>query len=63
MLKFEWRGVPAIAFPPFTPLSLVLQEAGVVNQLRREIEIHSRLRHPYVVRFFCYFQDAERGVW
>ncbi len=33
---------------------------GVVHQLRREVEIHSRCVHPNIVRFFCYFQDKER---
>ncbi len=33
----------------------------MVHQLKREVEIHSRLHHPNVVRFFSYFQDADRG--
>lgn len=33
---------------------------GVVHQLRREIEIHSRCRHENIVKFFCYFHDEER---
>lgn len=30
-----------------------------VTQIRREVEIHSRLEHPCVVRFLAYFQDEE----
>jgi len=30
------------------------------HQLRREIEIHHRLRHKNVVRLYSYFHDAER---
>jgi len=29
-------------------------------QMKREIEVHSRLKHPNIVEFFGYFQDDER---
>jgi serine/threonine protein kinase len=28
--------------------------------MKREIEVHSRLKHPNIVEFFGYFQDDER---
>ncbi|KAJ3437337.1 aurora a [Anaeramoeba flamelloides] len=37
-----------------------LQKGGVEHQLRREIEIQSRLRHPNVLRLFGYFYDENR---
>ncbi|KAJ6247080.1 aurora a [Anaeramoeba flamelloides] len=37
-----------------------LQKGGVEHQLRREIEIQSRLRHPNVLRLFGYFYDDNR---
>ena len=37
-----------------------LQKAGVEHQLRREIEIQSHLRHPYILRLFGYFYDETR---
>lgn len=38
-----------------------LQRAGVVHQLKREVEIHSRLkRHPNIIRMFGFFDDAKR---
>lgn len=33
---------------------------GVVHQLRREVEIHSRCKHSNIVECFCYFSDDER---
>jgi serine/threonine protein kinase len=35
-------------------------EDGVLKQLQREVEIHSRCRHPNIVRMHCYFTDKER---
>ena len=32
---------------------------NLVNQLKREIEIHSHLRNEHVIRLFGYFQDAK----
>jgi serine/threonine protein kinase len=37
-----------------------LMQARVEHQLRREIEIQTRLRHPNVLRLFGYFHDKER---
>jgi len=37
-----------------------LMEAHVEHQLRREIEIQTRLRHPNILRLFGYFHDKER---
>jgi len=34
--------------------------ANVWHQLRREIEIHAKLRHPNVVRLYAYFYDKQR---
>ena len=38
----------------------VLEKEGVTHQLRREVEIHARIRHPNVVRLFSYFHDETR---
>jgi len=37
-----------------------LVEAKVEHQLRREIEIQTRLRHPNILRLFGYFYDKDR---
>lgn len=37
-----------------------LMSARVEHQLRREIEIQTRLRHPHILRLFGYFHDKER---
>jgi len=37
-----------------------LMEAKVEHQLRREIEIQTRLRHPNILRLFGYFHDKDR---
>jgi len=37
-----------------------LMESRVEHQLRREIEIQSRLRHPSVLRLFGYFHDEDK---
>eukprot|EP00668_Euglena_longa_P000645 GGOE01000784.1.p1 GENE.GGOE01000784.1~~GGOE01000784.1.p1 ORF type:complete len:386 (+),score=72.57 GGOE01000784.1:46-1158(+) len=34
--------------------------AKVTHQVRREIEIHAKLRHPNVVRLYAYFYDKRR---
>ena len=36
-----------------------LLDEGAVRQFQREVEIHSRLFHPHIVRMFAYFHDAE----
>jgi aurora kinase A len=38
----------------------VLEQEQVTGQLRREVEIHSRLRHPNIVRLYSYFHDDTR---
>lgn len=35
-----------------------LIEEDAVRQYQREVEIHSRLRHPHIVRMYAYFHDA-----
>ena len=37
-----------------------LEACGVVRQLKREIEVHCRLRHPNVVRCYGFFVDPHR---
>ncbi|CAM6054097.1 unnamed protein product, partial [Sphagnum tenellum] len=37
-----------------------LQQSQVEHQLRREIEIQSRLRHPNILRLYGYFYDKTR---
>ena len=38
----------------------LLEQEGITHQLRREVEIHSRLRHPNIIRLYSYFHDATR---
>ncbi|TFJ84251.1 hypothetical protein NSK_004242 [Nannochloropsis salina CCMP1776] len=37
-----------------------LEACGVVKQLRQEIEVHCKLRHPNIIRMFGWFQDPHR---
>ncbi|KUF82775.1 Aurora kinase A [Phytophthora nicotianae] len=37
-----------------------LKAAGVAHQLRKEVEIHSRIRHENILPLFATFQDATR---
>lgn len=37
-----------------------LESAQVTQQLRREVEIQTKLRHKHVLRMYAYFQDAQR---
>lgn len=37
-----------------------LQAGKVEKQVRREIEIHSHLRHPNILRFYGHFHDSKR---
>ena len=44
----------------------VVEKAAVLRedvkpQLQREIEVHTRLVHPNIVRLYAYFQDAQRS--
>jgi serine/threonine protein kinase len=34
-----------------------MQAADIVNMLRREVEIHCRLKHKNIVRLYGYFHD------
>ena len=38
-----------------------LKKNNVVNQVRREVEIHAKLRHENIIRFYSHFMDPERG--
>ena len=38
-----------------------LRAAGVAHQLRKEVEIHSRIRHPNILPLYATFQDEQRG--
>lgn len=37
-----------------------LRDENVLPQIRREIEIHTRLAHPNIIACYGFFQDAER---
>jgi aurora kinase len=37
-----------------------IESAKIERQLRREVEIQSRLRHPNILRLYGYFYDAKR---
>lgn len=39
-----------------------LKAAGVAHQLRKEVEIHSRIRHENVLPLYATFQDSTRGT-
>lgn len=39
-----------------------LKAAGVAHQLRKEVEIHSRIRHANILPLYATFQDATRGT-
>jgi serine/threonine protein kinase len=32
----------------------------VLSQLRREVEVHTRLKHPHIIECYGHFQDASR---
>ncbi|KAJ8524156.1 hypothetical protein ON010_g16962 [Phytophthora cinnamomi] len=38
-----------------------LKAAGVAHQLRKEVEIHSRIRHENILPLYATFQDSTRG--
>lgn len=38
-----------------------LRAAGVAHQLRKEVEIHSRIRNPNILPLYATFQDETRG--
>uniref|UniRef100_K3X6A5 Protein kinase domain-containing protein n=1 Tax=Globisporangium ultimum (strain ATCC 200006 / CBS 805.95 / DAOM BR144) TaxID=431595 RepID=K3X6A5_GLOUD len=37
-----------------------LKAAGVAHQLKKEVEIHSRIRHKNILPLYATFQDATR---
>ena len=37
-----------------------LEAAGVTHQLKREVEVHTRLEHPHIIQMCGHFQDAKR---
>eukprot|EP01083_Nonionella_stella_P135352 411764_1 len=37
-----------------------IQKHGLINQLRREIEILAYLRHKHIIRLFAHFHDKEK---
>lgn len=37
-----------------------LEEEGLLVQVRREVEIHARIKHKNIVKMYSYFDDAER---
>jgi aurora kinase len=39
-----------------------LRDAGVAHQLKKEVEIHSRIRHPNILPLYATFQDETRGT-
>ena len=39
-----------------------LEEENVVPQLQREVEIHTRLRHPNIVRMYSYFHNRDKVI-
>ena len=36
-------------------------EEGVKPQLQREVEVHTRLVHPNILRMYAYFTDESSG--
>ncbi|KAH8295787.1 hypothetical protein KR018_009075 [Drosophila ironensis] len=36
----------------------LIQGTGLINRVRQEVEIHSRLKHPSVLQLYTFFQDA-----
>ncbi|KAF1786042.1 Aurora kinase [Phytophthora cactorum] len=40
-----------------------LKAAGVSHQLRKEVEIHSRIRHDNILPLYATFQDAHEVKW
>lgn len=39
-----------------------LKAAGVAHQLKKEVEIHSRIRHSNILPLYATFQDDTRGA-
>lgn len=36
-----------------------MQAAGMVNRVRQEVAIHSRLSHPSILQLYSYFEDGD----
>ncbi|XP_016959402.1 serine/threonine-protein kinase PLK4 [Drosophila biarmipes] len=36
----------------------LIQGTGLINRVRQEVEIHSRLKHPSVLQLYTFFQDS-----
>lgn len=35
-----------------------MQAAGMVNRVKQEVDIHSRLKHPAILELYMCFEDA-----
>lgn len=35
-----------------------MQAAGMVNRVKQEVAIHSRLKHPSILELYTFFEDA-----
>lgn len=35
-----------------------MQAAGMVDRVRQEVTIHSRLKHPSILELYTFFEDA-----
>jgi serine/threonine protein kinase len=46
--------------PACVTTCLLLQDEEVVHQIKREVEIHYRCRHPNIARMHCYFQTRDK---
>ena len=57
-MAFQWNVVCTISLAACASESQ--QADGVLHQLRREVEIHVRCKHPNIINLYCYFQDRER---
>lgn len=36
-----------------------MQAAGMVNRVRQEVSIHSKLNHPSILKLYSYFEDND----
>lgn len=36
----------------------LMQAAGMVNRVKQEVAIHSRLKHPSILELYIFFEDA-----
>jgi len=35
----------------------MMKEAGMVNRVKQEVWIHSRLKHPSILQLYAFFED------